>query len=159
MLAGVHLEAQEGSGMSFLEDLHKVKRSKEFQEKELEQLKKITHLRREQKFKDLEPMVRDMLDAMGMATWGSTDGQRNYEILSDIAGFRWKLFSGPYEYVLKLIFDEEGQDYFEVGVMGNMARSLSTAKPELSQILKTIYKRGPDYTGIQTRDNRKKPKK
>jgi hypothetical protein len=145
--------------MSFLEDLHKVKRSKEFQEKELEQLKRITNLRREQKYKDLEPMVRDMLDAMGMATWGSTDGQRNYEILSDIRGFRWKLFSGPYEYVLKLIFEEEGQDYFEVGVMGNMARSLGTAKLDLSQILKTIYKRGPDYTGVETRDNRKKPKK
>jgi len=142
--------------MSFLEDLHKVKRSKEFKEKELDQFKRIRHLKHEQKFKDLEPMVQDLLDAMGMATWGSNDGERNYEILSDKSQFRWKLFSGPYEYVLKLIFDEEGEDYFEVGVMGNMARSLGTNKQDLTQILKTIYKRGPDYTGISTRESKKK---
>lgn len=137
--------------MSFMEDLHKAKRSKEFNEKEYQQYLKITRLKREHKFKELDPVVKEMLDALGMATWGSVNGERTYKIHSDIQEFYWRLYSGQFEYVLKLIFDEGGDeasnDYFEVGVMGNMARTFDTSRKSLEYILKTIYKRGPDYLG------------
>lgn len=135
--------------MSFLDDLHKVKRRKEFDEKEADHHHKIVRLKREQKFKELEPMVLSLLDQLGMATWGCDDGERNYEIAPDLARFFWRLHSGKYEYVLRLIFDDENSDYFEVGVMGNMARSLDTSPHSLQHILKNIFKRGPDYLGIE----------
>ncbi|GEM_PF-2352238 len=144
--------------MSFLDDLHKVKRRMEFDEKEADQYQKIVRLKREQKFKELEPMALSLLDQLGMATWGSDDGERNYEITVDLGRFLWRLHSGPHEYVLRLIFDDENNDYFEVGVMGNMARSIDTSPHSLQHILKNIYKRGPDYLGIEGNAPKKKPK-
>jgi len=145
--------------MGFLDDLNKVRRSKEFHEKEMEQHRKIIRLRHEQKYRELEPMVRDLLDALGMATWGMEKGERNFAIHSDIINLQWRLHSGPHEYLLKLIFDEEDTDYLEVGVMGNMARSLNTSRKSLEHILKTIYKRGPDYLGMHYCNSSKKNKK
>jgi hypothetical protein len=145
--------------MSFLEDLNKVRRSKEFQEKDLDQHRRIVRLRREQRFKELEPVAKELLDALGMATWGTTKGERNFGIHSDIVNLQWRLHSHEYEYLLKLIFDEEDTDYFEVGVMGNMARSLDTSRRSLEHILKTIYKRGPDYLGMHYKESHKKGKK
>lgn len=137
---------QEEHPMAMFDDLQKVKRKKEFEEKEREQFQKIKKLRNEQKFKELEPMVRDALDALGMATWGCDEGERNYHITPDKESMSFKLYSGPYEYSLRIIADEEGT-YFEMGVMGNLARSLDTSKKSLEHIIKTIYKRGPDYQG------------
>ncbi len=144
--------------MGFLDDLNKVKRSKEFREKEMEQHRKITRLRHEQKYKELEPVARELLDALGMATWGMVKGERNFAIHSDIINLQWRLHSGSHEYLLKLIFDEDDTDYFEVGVMGNMARSLDTSRKSLEHILKTIYKRGPDYLGMHYKDSPNKNK-
>ncbi|MDQ7822446.1 MAG: hypothetical protein RDV48_06585 [Candidatus Eremiobacteraeota bacterium] len=133
--------------MSFLEDLHKARRVKESEQMGLEQHQKIVRIRREQKYKEIQPMVNEMLDSLGMATWGCTDGDRNYEVFADIAHFQWKLYSGPYEYILRIIFDDEGYDYYEVGSMGNMARTQDLSRKSLEHMLKTIYKRGPDYLG------------